>query len=195
MILMPATFMISPSADIKGINTNITVISQIYTQERPNLDATAQKNADTILTQSRKIQMLVADGVLTTDEKKVYRIELDTLRSAAKKFDTTTNASLLTTKSHIDALATTTDYVPWWIIVLVSIAIGSGTLVGWKRIVKTIGEKIGKYQMNYGQAASSALVTAGMIGVASTLGLPVSTTHVMSSSVMGTMTEEHGWKK
>jgi PiT family inorganic phosphate transporter len=59
--------------------------------------------------------------------------------------------------------------------------------------VKTIGEKIGKHKMNYSQAASSALVTAGTIGLASHFGLPVSTTHVMSSSVAGTMVEEHGW--
>lgn len=89
------------------------------------------------------------------------------------------------------ALASTTEYVPWWIITLVSIAIGSGTMVGWKRIVETIGEKIGKYKMNYSQAAASALVTAGTIGLASSFGLPVSTTHVMSSSVAGTMVEEH----
>ncbi len=128
-----------------------------------------QKNADILLLQTQKIKNLVQDGVLTIEEKKLYRVELDSLRSAAKTFDTTTNTSLLTTRSHIDALIATTDYVPWWIIVLVSVSIGSGTLVGWKRIVKTIGEKIGNYQMNYAQAASSAIVTAGMIGVASTL--------------------------
>ena len=49
--------------------------------------------------------------------------------------------------------------------------------------------------MNYSQAASSALITAGTIGIASSFGLPVSTTHVMSSSVAGTMVEEHGWRK
>lgn len=96
-------------------------------------------------------------------------------------------------QSNINNLSQATDYVPWWIILMVSIAIGSGTMIGWKRIVETIGEKIGKHKMNYSQAASSALITAGTIGIASSLGLPVSTTHVMSSSVAGTMVEEHGW--
>ena len=97
-------------------------------------------------------------------------------------------------QKNIDDLSQATDYVPWWIILLVSIAIGSGAMLGWKRIVKTIWEKIGKYKMNYSQAASSAIITAGVIGLASSFGLPVSTTHVMSSSVAGTMVEEHGWK-
>lgn len=88
-----------------------------------------QKNADILLLQTQKIKNLVQDGVLTIEEKKLYRVELDSLRSAAKNFDTTTNTSLLTTRSHIDALIATTDYVPWWIIVLVSVSIGSGTLV------------------------------------------------------------------
>jgi PiT family inorganic phosphate transporter len=195
MILMPATFMLNPSADVKWIATNTEIIATIFSKERPSLTHEEQKNADILLLQTQKIKNLVQDGVLTIEEKKLYRVELDSLRSAAKTFDTTTNTSLLTTRSHIDALIATTDYVPWWIIVLVSVSIGSGTLVGWKRIVKTIGEKIGNYQMNYAQAASSAIVTAGMIGVASTLWLPVSTTHVMSSSVAGTMVEEHGWRK
>jgi PiT family inorganic phosphate transporter len=102
--------------------------------------------------------------------------------------------SLASIKNEVDSLSSATDYVPWWIILLVSISIGSGTMIGWKRIVETIGEKIGRYKMNYSQAASSALITAGTIWLASGYGLPVSTTHVMSSSVAGTMVEEHGWK-
>ncbi len=104
------------------------------------------------------------------------------------------SANLESIQKNITNLSQATDYVPWWIILMVSIAIGSGTMIGWRRIVETIGEKIGKHKMNYSQAASSALVTAGTIGFASSLGLPVSTTHVMSSSVAGTMVEEHGWK-
>lgn len=97
-------------------------------------------------------------------------------------------------QKNISALTQATDYVPFWIIVIVSLAIGSGTMIGWKRIVETIGEKIGKYKMNYSQAASSAIITATTIGLATSYGLPVSTTHITSSSVAGTMVEEHGWK-
>jgi PiT family inorganic phosphate transporter len=71
--------------------------------------------------------------------------------------------------------------------VAIAIALGLGTMVGWKRIVVTVGEKIGKTHLTYAQGASAELVAAGMIGVADGLGLPVSTTHVLSSGIAGTM--------
>jgi PiT family inorganic phosphate transporter len=71
--------------------------------------------------------------------------------------------------------------------VAVAIALGLGTMIGWKRIVVTVGEKIGKSHMTYAQGASAELVAAGTIFLADTYGLPVSTTHVLSSGVAGTM--------
>jgi inorganic phosphate transporter, PiT family len=70
---------------------------------------------------------------------------------------------------------------------LATIALGLGTMIGWKRIVITVGEKIGKTHLTYAQGASAELVAAGTIGAADVLGLPVSTTHVLSSGVAGTM--------
>jgi PiT family inorganic phosphate transporter len=69
----------------------------------------------------------------------------------------------------------------------VAIALGLGTMVGWKRIVITVGEKIGKEHLTYGQGASAELVAMGLIAAADSYGLPVSTTHVLSSGVAGTM--------
>ena len=71
--------------------------------------------------------------------------------------------------------------------VAVAIALGLGTMVGWKRIVVTVGEKIGKTHLTYAQGASAELVAAATIGAADVFGLPVSTTHVLSSGVAGTM--------
>jgi PiT family inorganic phosphate transporter len=71
--------------------------------------------------------------------------------------------------------------------VAVAVALGLGTMVGWKRIVITVGEKIGKTHMTYGQGASAELVAAATIAAADMYGLPVSTTHVLSSGVAGTM--------
>jgi inorganic phosphate transporter, PiT family len=79
------------------------------------------------------------------------------------------------------------DYAPAWVILLVATAIGCGTMVGWKRVVVTVGEKIGKSPLTYAQGASSELVAMLTIGVAALSGLPVSTTHVLSSGVTGTM--------
>lgn len=79
------------------------------------------------------------------------------------------------------------DFAPFWVMGLVAFALGGGTLVGWKRIVVTIGEKIGKEHMNYAQGAVSESVAMAMIGASSLVGLPVSTTHVLSSAVAGSM--------
>jgi PiT family inorganic phosphate transporter len=69
----------------------------------------------------------------------------------------------------------------------IALALGLGTMIGWKRIVVTVGEKIGKEHLTYGQGAAAEIVAAGTIAMADGLGLPVSTTHVLSSGVAGTM--------
>ncbi|MBV8067249.1 MAG: inorganic phosphate transporter [Candidatus Eremiobacteraeota bacterium] len=84
-------------------------------------------------------------------------------------------------------LDTTTNYIPVWVKVAVAICLGFGTMVGWKRIVITVGERIGKTHMSYAQGASAEIVAYGTIQAASQWGLPVSTTHVLSSGVAGTM--------
>ena len=81
----------------------------------------------------------------------------------------------------------TTKYLPTWVKVAVALALGCGTMVGWRRIVVTVGEKIGKEHLNYGQGAAAEVVAMLTIGAADFLGLPVSTTHVLSSGVAGTM--------
>jgi inorganic phosphate transporter, PiT family len=80
-----------------------------------------------------------------------------------------------------------TRFIPTWVKVAVAMALGMGTMVGWKRIVVTVGEKIGKDHLTYGQGASAELVAMTTIGAADIFGLPVSTTHVLSSGVAGTM--------
>src|SRR3954449_10449862 len=80
-----------------------------------------------------------------------------------------------------------TKFIPTWVKVAVALALGLGTMVGWKRIVVTVGEKIGTTHLTYGQGAAAELVAAGTIGLGDTYGLPVSTTHVLSSGVAGTM--------
>jgi PiT family inorganic phosphate transporter len=94
------------------------------------------------------------------------------------------NAALTTYKSKVDKA---TKFIPDWVKVAVALALGLGTMVGWKRIVVTVGEKIGKDHLTYAQGASAGLVAMGTIWAADTFGLPVSTTHVLSSGVAGTM--------
>jgi PiT family inorganic phosphate transporter len=80
-----------------------------------------------------------------------------------------------------------TKFIPSWVKVAVALALGLGTMVGWKRIVITVGERIGKQHLSYGQGASAELVAAATIFMADRWGLPVSTTHILSSGVAGTM--------
>jgi len=79
------------------------------------------------------------------------------------------------------------EYVPNWVIIAVALCLGFGTMFGWKRVAVTVGEKIGKSHLTYGQGASAELVAMSTIGIADMAGLPVSTTHVLSSGVAGTM--------
>jgi len=80
-----------------------------------------------------------------------------------------------------------TKFIPTWVKVAVAIALGLGTMVGWKRIVVTVGEKIGKTHLTYAQGACAEITAAATIAAADMYGLPVSTTHVLSSGVAGTM--------
>ena len=87
-------------------------------------------------------------------------------------------------KTQIDAA---TKFIPIWVKIAVALALGLGTMIGWKRIVVTVGEKIGKEHLTYGQGAAAEIVAMATIGAADAYGLPVSTTHVLSSGVAGTM--------
>jgi inorganic phosphate transporter, PiT family len=84
-----------------------------------------------------------------------------------------------------------TKFIPTWVKVAVAIALGLGTMIGWKRIVVTVGERIGKTHLTYAQGASAEIVAMATIGAAEMYGLPVSTTHVLSSGVAGTMVANH----
>lgn len=84
-------------------------------------------------------------------------------------------------------LTATTEYSPFWVVLAVAVALGTGTMIGWRRVVVTVGEKIGKHGMTYSQGVSAQVTAAMAIGLANVFSLPVSTTHVLSSGVAGTM--------
>lgn len=97
------------------------------------------------------------------------------------------SATLQNLQALKTALNGATQFIPTWVKVAVALALGLGTMVGWRRIVTTLGEKIGKSQLNYAQGISAQMVAMGTIGAADAFGLPVSTTHVLSSGIAGTM--------
>jgi PiT family inorganic phosphate transporter len=102
----------------------------------------------------------------------------------APKISTSDNAILGNYKKFLDK---STKFIPTWVKVAVALALGLGTMIGWKRIVVTVGEKIGKTHLTYAQGAAAEITAMITIGLADGYGLPVSTTHVLSSGVAGTM--------
>jgi len=96
--------------------------------------------------------------------------------------------------AELKDMKTYTDYAPRWVTIIISLSLGIGTMIGWKRIVVTIGEKIGKEHLSFAQGASSEIVAASTIGLSSYFGLPVSTTHCLTSGVAGSMVASKGMK-
>ena len=96
-------------------------------------------------------------------------------------------ADVTTLKAFQKSVDSFTKFIPVWVKIAVAFALGFGTMIGWKRIVVTVGEKIGKAHLTYGQGAAAETVTYALIEAADQFGLPVSTTHILSSGIAGTM--------
>ena len=125
-----------------------------------------------------KVENLRNDMYLASEAFRVLAKDKESELTAAEK------AQIADFKKELDSA---TKFIPLWVKICVAIALGLGTMVGWKRIVVTVGEKIGKTHLTYGQGAAAEIVAAATIGAADGFGLPVSTTHVLSSGVAGTM--------
>jgi inorganic phosphate transporter, PiT family len=109
-------------------------------------------------------------------------------KSGKPQFTSSELAIIGNYRKHVDLA---TKFIPLWVKVAVALALGLGTMIGWKRIVVTVGEKIGKDHLTYGQGAAAEITAMLTIGGADYLGLPVSTTHVLSSGIAGTMAANH----
>jgi inorganic phosphate transporter, PiT family len=129
-------------------------------------------------TPADKVQNIRNDMYLASESLRVLTKDKE---SELKPEET---AALSAYKKELDV---STKFIPTWVKIVVAIALGLGTMIGWKRIVVTVGEKIGKTHLTYGQGAAAEIVAMATIGAADGLGLPVSTTHVLSSGVAGTM--------
>ncbi len=125
-----------------------------------------------LVSNARNDIYLIGEALKLIDKKKLLPMEAADLGEVKKYHDSVDNA---------------TKFIPTWVKVAIALALGLGTMVGWKRIVVTVGEKIGKSHLTYGQGASAELVAMATIGAADMYGLPVSTTHILSSGVAGTM--------
>ena len=122
-------------------------------------------------TSVRRDMYLVSDSITKLDKGKKFAVKAED-KAAVK---------------YAKGLDKQTKFIETWVKVMVALALGLGTMIGWKRIVVTVGEKIGKEHLTYAQGVSAEFVAATTISLASSFGLPVSTTHVLSSGIAGTM--------
>ncbi len=165
-------------------------LSRFLTSGKPTpqtMSALALKNSALAATlgKIKSISELPTDG-RSRLRRDVYLVEegIGKLIKAGSVPDPKNRAILVKLRSELQSL---TDFIPLWVKIAVAIALGLGTTIGWKRIVVTVGEKIGKSHLTYAQGASAELVAMTTIGAADVFGLPVSTTHILSSGIAGTM--------
>jgi len=128
-----------------------------------------------------------------------FRKEIQTINKQLKALDGSKDmkipeADQTVFREAAHGLGKVTDFAPLWVIATISISLGIGTMIGWKRIVVTIGTKIGNEHLNYAQGATAEIVAGATIQLSSAFGLPVSTTHVLSSGIAGSMVADGGTK-
>jgi PiT family inorganic phosphate transporter len=116
------------------------------------------------------------------------RLRADILTVTGAATEAATDTDRKEVGAWAKALLRVTEYAPTWVLTVSAICLGLGTMVGWRRIVITVGEKIGKTDLTPAQGSSAEVVAMATISLADYGGLPVSTTHVLSSGVAGTMT-------
>jgi PiT family inorganic phosphate transporter len=130
-------------------------------------------------------------SAIPADQRRALRLNIylvsETLARLIKAKKLPSQLDAAATGDYQKSLKGVTNFIPTWVKVAVALALGFGTMIGWKRIVVTVGEKIGKAHLTYGQGAAAEIVAFGTIEAADLLGLPVSTTHILSSGIAGTM--------
>lgn len=202
--VVPAKFAIDSTKNPLEMHTHVIELQSTFN----NIKFDINNPEDQVRVEVTKKSLADLESVLSTykqagtvPEDKFFQIRKDILyissglekllKSPTIKIESESKKILKNDLKHIKLY---TDYAPRWVLLLISLSLGIGTMIGWKRIVVTIGEKIGKEHLSYAQGASAELVAASTIGLASMSGLPVSTTHVLSSGIAGSMVASKGIK-
>ncbi|GAB3733004.1 inorganic phosphate transporter [Spirosoma lituiforme] len=205
--IVPYHFAVKSDLDPRLMQTNIATIQRTMGAvdsthlSSANRVRLGQTNAE-LAELSSLVNGPLVDNKIPKEKRLEVRSDLLLINSNVKKIieDEGSNlsaAQLTQLKANLGeetGLRRFTDYAPLWVILMIALSLGLGTMIGWRRIVVTVGEKIGKQHLTYAQGASAELVAALMIGLASGLKLPVSTTHVLSSGIAGSMVANKGVK-
>jgi PiT family inorganic phosphate transporter len=194
---LPARFAVNHSiSDAKilaSLNKTEQVMSRVTSTDPKSTGVILNLDSNITKTKTQLMSTNPADTVKTYKFRKEIKGVLKGLTAVIsdKNINLAAQDKATLTSASKD-LTGITDYAPIWVIATVSISLGLGTMIGWKRIVVTIGEKIGNQHLNYAQGATSEIVAASTIGISTSFGLPVSTTHVLSSGIAGSMVASGG---
>ncbi|WP_259014184.1 inorganic phosphate transporter [Emticicia fluvialis] len=202
--ILPAYFAINNTIDFKQIKPDLDTISaKVALIDTAKTSVIEKGRIAQIKTSVGFLQSLADSNKVSKANALAARKALLTISGNAKKLVDDPDVILSdANKAELKAAAVQeekgirkyTDHAPMWVILMISMSLGLGTMIGWKRIVVTVGEKIGKSHLTYAQGASAELVAATTIGLASWFKLPVSTTHSLSSGIAGTMVASKGIK-
>jgi len=202
--IVPAYFALDANFDPSKLPASLRKIEQVVTSiDSTVLSQPDKKKLTSVKEMNSRLQVVFASSAQVKDipKQKKFEVRKDvmlmdrTIGSLIKKEEVKLSESeKAIVKEELKKVRKITDYSPRWVIVLISVSLGLGTMIGWKRIVKTIGEKIGKEHLTYAQGASAELVASLTIGLSTSYGWPVSTTHVLSSGIAGSMVASKGVK-
>lgn len=204
--LLPAKFALDSTKNQSNMVGNTRVIHAYLDRvDTTALDAKHLASVQVVKKDLIEIDRIIATSDISSEieESKRFQVRTDIITisrsvenlindNTFKNQSKLTSADLSHLKANIKELKSFTEFAPLWVILFISISLGLGTMIGWKRIVTTIGEKIGKTHLSYAQGASAEIIAATTISVSTMFGLPVSTTHVLSSGIAGSMVAEGG---
>lgn len=199
--ILPNYFALDQHKDLSKLNIAIISLeTSIANIPKDNITEYQKRILNKIETSSKTIERILttknAQGIISDNDQLVLRKEiifidreLETITHFSTEIQRFEIDRVLREqiKSQFNVIKSFVEYVPFWVKWLVALSLGLGTMIAWQRIVMTLGSKIGKTPLNYAQSASAEIVASTTIGISSLLGFPVSTTHILSSGIAGTM--------
>ncbi len=194
--IVPAQFALKPETNIKDAHSIFASITEQLSNQK--FSEEAAPFVSEINKKSLKLDSLIQSQTeFTALQKFDIRKNITTINKNIKELeklqtDPQAAVAIKNLKAQGTLLSAYTDYAPRWIIIMISLSLGIGTMIGWKRVVTTVGEKIGKDSLSFAQGAIAQTIAAATISASSALSLPVSTTHILSSGIAGTMVAHKG---
>ena len=199
MAFLPAHYALNENYDVQHVIRALDQMDGVMTKLAPTNLLEKEMIKNSAIIQDLRIDILKKIKTGDTSVKFEIRKRILSLSKSISKFmddpDIISSGEDQKVLSEgLSALVPYTDFAPRWAIYMIAICLGLGTMIGWKRIVVTIGEKIGKSHLTYAEGATAELVAAATIGLSTSFHLPVSTTHVLSSGIAGGMVASGGVK-